>query len=140
MNTHQLTTDHLTRGSFSNRLRSVLGLAMAIALLSACATAPMAPTTALTAAQDAIATAEQAGARQHAGAELDEAQQKLILAERAVNNERMIEAERLAREATIVAELASARTESAKAIAINKEMRRSADALIEEMQRQGDQQ
>ncbi len=129
-----------TNRSFGGRLCGALGLAMAFVLLSACASAPMAPTTELTAARDAIASAEQAGARQHAGAELDEAQQKLLQAERSVGNEKMTEAERLARESTIVAELATARTEAAKAAAINREMGRGADALTEEMRRTGDQQ
>lgn len=130
----------LTNRSIGDRVRGALGLAVGIVLLSACASAPMAPTTALTAARDAIASAEQAGARQHAGAELDEAQQKLVMAERSVSKDQMVEAERLARESTIVAELASARTESAKAAAINREMGRGADALNEEMRRMGDQQ
>ncbi|WP_439509623.1 DUF4398 domain-containing protein [Marinimicrobium koreense] len=121
------------------RLPGALSLAMAVVLLSACTSAPMAPTSALNEAREAIATAEQAGARQFAGAELDEAQQKLMFAERSVSSEQMIEAERLAREAMIVAELASARTEAAKAVAINEEMRRSADALDEEMRRTGEQ-
>lgn len=122
------------------RIRSALSLAAAIVLLSACSSAPLAPTLALNEAREAIAIAEQAGGRQYAGAELDEAQQKLMLAERLVGNERMVEAERLAREAMIVAELASARTEAAKALEINKEMGRSADALDEEMRRTGEQQ
>ncbi len=130
----------LTNRSFSGRVRGALGLAVAIVLLSACATAPLAPTASLTAAREAIASAEQAGARQHAGAELDEAQQQLIKAERFVSNEQMIEAERFARQSRVAAELASARTESAKAAAINREMGRGADALIEEMRRTGDRQ
>lgn len=132
--------NQLTNRSFGSRVCGALGLAVAIVLLSACASAPMAPTTELTAARDAIASAEQAGARQHAGAELDEAQQKLLLAERSVSDDQMVEAERLARESAIVAELASARTESAKAAAINREMGRGADALDVEMRRTGDQQ
>ncbi|WP_051234774.1 DUF4398 domain-containing protein [Marinimicrobium agarilyticum] len=122
------------------RVRGALCLSAAIILLSACTSAPLAPTAALNEARDAIASAEQSGARQHSGAELDEAQQKLILAERLVRSEQMVEAERLAQEAMIVAQLASARTESAKALEINKEMGRSADALNEEMQRKGEQQ
>jgi uncharacterized protein YaiL (DUF2058 family) len=130
----------LSNRSFNGRVRGALGLAVAIVLLSACATAPLAPTASLTAAREAIASAEQAGARQHAGAELDEAQQQLIKAERFVSNQQMIEAERFARQSRIAAELASARTESAKAAAINREMDRGADALIEEMRRTGDRQ
>lgn len=125
--------------TFGSRLRNTLGLATAVVLTSACASAPAAPTSALTAAREAISIAEQEGARQYAGAELDEAKQKLILAERYVSNEQMVDAERFARESMIAAELASARTESAKAVEINKEMRRSADALLEEMRRAGDQ-
>ncbi len=124
---------------FSYRVRSTLGLATAFVLLSACASAPLAPEGALAAAREAISIAEQEGARQYAGAELDEAKQRLILAERSVSNEQMVDAERFARESMIAAELASARTESAKSMEINKEMRRSADALLEEMRRAGDQ-
>ncbi|WP_111641830.1 DUF4398 domain-containing protein [Marinimicrobium alkaliphilum] len=129
-----------TDTTISHRIRAGFSLITAIVLLSACSSAPVAPTSALNDAREAIAMAEQAGARQHAGAELDEAQQKLTQAEQFVSNEQMIEAGRLAREAMVVAELASARTESAKAVAINREMERSAEALEEEMRRTGGQQ
>ncbi len=132
--------NHSMTRKLGRRLRAALMLASAVALLSACSSTPMAPTAALDDARNAIASAEQAGARQYAGAELDEAQQKLILAEKLVNSERMTEAERIARESMIVAALASARTESAKAEEINREMGRSADALDEEMRRTGDDQ
>ncbi len=126
--------------NFTRRLRGVMALAVAFVLLSACATAPVPPENSLTAAREAIASAEQAGARQHAGAELDEAQQQLVMAERFVSTEQMIEAERFAHQSLVAAQLASARTEAAKAAAINREMGRGADALIEEMRRTGDQQ
>lgn len=132
---HQFTQQKL-----GGRVRGALSLSVIIILLSACSSTPLAPTAALDDAREAIASAEQTGAREHAGAELDEAQQKLIQAEQSVKNERMTEAERLAREAMVVAELASARTESAKAAEINREMGRSADALTEEMRRTGEQQ
>lgn len=128
----------LTKKWFSQRVLNGLGLAAAIVLFSACASAPLAPTETLTAAREAIATAEQAGARQYAGAELDEAKQKLLLAERSVSNEQMLAAERLAQQSTVVAQLASARTESAKAAEINRQMSRGAEALIEEMRRTGE--
>lgn len=125
----------------SIRLLGAIGLTIAMVVISACAsTPPVAPTEELTNARDAISSAEQDGARQHAGSQLDEAKQKLIRAEEAVRNEEMIQAERFAREAAMAAELASARTESAKAAAINEEMGRSAEALDEEMRRTGGQQ
>ena len=129
-----------TNRASNHGVRGTAALALAVVLASACATAPLAPTAALTAAQDSIARAEEAGARQHAGAELDEAQQKLQLAERSVRNEQMTDAERLAQESMVTAQLATARTEAAKAAEINREMVRSADALREEMQRRGERQ
>ena len=130
-----------TRKSPGRRIHTAAGLAAAVVLLGACATTPPAPPTAsLNAARQAITTAEQSDARQYASAELDEANQKLAMANRAVTTENMIEADRYAQESRVVAELASARTESAKAAEINAEMSRGADALLEEMQRQGDQQ
>lgn len=91
-------------------------------------------------ASEAIANAEEAEARRYAGAELEEANRHLADANKAVAAERMTEADRLAQQARVAAELAIARTEAAKAAEINREMERGAEALDEEMQRQGDQQ
>lgn len=49
-------------------------------------------------------------------------------------------AERFAQESVVTAELATARSEATKAETINEEMRLSAKALAEEMQRAGDKQ
>lgn len=122
------------------RLPIALCLAVAISLLTACLASPEAPDAALTSAREAIASAEQAGARHHAAAELDEAKQQLLKAERAVTKEQMTEAERFAHQSLVTAQLATAKTESIKAVAINREMDRSAEALTEEMQRKGEQQ
>lgn len=121
-------------------MAATAGVAVAILLLSACASKPLAPTESLTAAQEAISIAEQSDARQYAGAELDEARQQLEQAERAVSRENMDEAKRLARQSQLAAELATAKATAAKATEINRQMGRGADALIEEMQRTGDQQ
>lgn len=126
--------------SVHRRFVAVASMAIVISLMGACTSTPLAPVGQVTAAQDAIVTAEQSGARQHAGAELDEAQQQLLQAERAIKAEHMLEAERFAEQSRVTAELASARTEAAKAVAINREMGRGAEALIDEMQRSGDQQ
>jgi len=115
-------------------------LLLATLTLVACASAPLPPPESLTAARDAIASAEQAEARQYAGAELEEANRHLAAAMKAVEAERMTEADRLAKQARVAAELSMARTEAAKAAAINREMGRGAEALDEEMRRQGDQQ
>lgn len=116
----------------------IAGLAGTLLLMSACASAPPAPDAAIDAAKVAIANAEKADAGHHAGAELGEARQKLASADDAVTDENMILAERFAQESRVQAELASARTEAAKAAAVNKEMERGADALSEEMERAGE--
>ena len=108
-----------------------------LVVLSACASAPLVPVATINGAAQAIAEAELAGARQYAGAELDEARQKMSLAERSIDEARMVEAERYANEARIMAELASARTESEMAARINSEMVRAAEALADELQRTG---
>ena len=115
--------------------------ALTLVLLTACASAPVvAPTAALAEARQAIAGAEQSGGEQYASGQLDQAKEKLVMAERAVDREDMVEAERLASEATVTAELASATTASVQAEEINREMGRGARALTEEMRRMGEQQ
>jgi hypothetical protein len=115
------------------------GLAGSLMLVAACASAPPAPEAAIDAAKVAISNAEKADASHYAGAELGEARQKLVAADEAVEEEKMVLADRFAQEARVQAELASARTEAAKAAAVNREMERGADALTEEMQRAGEQ-
>ena len=119
-------------------IRRIVGLAGSLLLVAACASAPPAPDAAIDAAKVAIANAEKADAGHHAGPELGEARQKLASADDAVTDENMILAERFAQESRVQAELASARTEAAKAAAVNKEMERGADALSEEMERAGE--
>jgi hypothetical protein len=69
------------------------------------------------------------------------AAEQAIAAQAAAQRKRMVEAERLALESRVGAELASAKTETVKAKAVNDEMKRSTDKLTEEMQRKtGDKQ
>jgi len=107
-------------------------------LASACASAPPAPVVPLEAARIAIISAEKADAGRYAGAELSEARQRLAAANAAVAAKDMVAAERFAEQARVEAELAAARTEQAKAMAVNREMGRGAEALSEELQRAGD--
>lgn len=116
----------------------LIAVALIGMLITACASAPPAPDSAMDAAKVAISNAEKAEAGKFAGAELGEARDKLALADSAVRDENMVVAERFAQESRVQAELASARTAAAKAAAVNKEMERGADALTEEMQRAGE--
>jgi PBP1b-binding outer membrane lipoprotein LpoB len=128
------STNTLTR-----RMSLISSLALAL-LLIGCASAPLPPTESLNAAKTAIDSAEQADARQYAGAELEEARAQLVMAEKAVAAKTMTRADQLAQQSRVAAELAMARTQAAKAAEINREMGRGADALDVEMKRQGDQQ
>lgn len=120
---------------------SRLGLMALLAgglLMTGCASAPAAPVTSLDAARAAIVSAERFEAGRFAASDLGDARQKLALADTAVREQRMEQADRLALEARVGAELAYAKTEAAKAAAVNAEMQLGADALIEEMNRTGE--
>jgi len=124
-----------TRNTRAHR-HAISGVGCAAALLlSACATTPPEPTVALKAAEQAIATADQARVADAASPELNEARQKLTAAQMAVQDKQMDAAERLALESRADAELATARAEASKAQAVNDEMKRSTEALTQEMQR-----
>lgn len=126
-------------GSREGRARSswhgIAGLAAAAALVGGCASAPE-PTEQLVAARQAVTGAEQAQAVEHAAAMMTESRTKLALAEQAVKDKDMERAGRLADEARVDAELATAQSAATKAEVVNDEMRRSTATMIEEMQRQ----
>jgi Domain of unknown function (DUF4398) len=104
-------------------------------MLAACASTPPAPTASLQAAQQAISAAERAEAGNYAAGELAEARAKLVSADTAVKEERMVMAERFAEQSRAEAELASAKAAAAKAKVVNDDMKLSTGTLIKEMQR-----
>ncbi len=109
--------------------------ATASLLLGACASTPQPPTQALQAAESAIANAERARVADYASAELTQAREKLASARAATRNEQMVQAEYLAVESRVHADLAFAQAEEIKAKAVNDEMQRSIDTLRSEMNR-----
>jgi hypothetical protein len=120
-------------------LRAAAAMA-AVLTVAACASTPPAPNAQLQAAQLAISNAERTDASRHAAAELGEARAKLASANAAVLDKRMVAAAQLAEQSRVEAELALARTASAKATLVNDEMKRSTGTLIDEMERKtGDQ-
>lgn len=108
---------------------------VAVGLAGGCASTPE-PTAQLVAARQAVTEAERAQAVEHAAATMTESRTKLALAEAAVKDREMDKAARLADEARVDAELASAQAAAAKAQAANEEIRRSTQTMIDEMQRQ----
>lgn len=114
---------------------SIIAAAAVVLSLGACATAPAPPTQALQAAESAIANAEQSRVAGYASAELTQAREKLVAARAAVRNRQMDQAEYLAIESQLHAELAQAQAEEIKARAVNEEMQRSLEILRAEMNR-----
>ena len=109
-------------------------IAASAGLAAGCASTPE-PTEQLAAARQAVTAAEQAQAVEHAAEMMSESRTKLALAEKAVKDKEMERAARLADEARVDAQLATAQSAATKAEAVNDEMRRSTATMIEEMQR-----
>lgn len=110
--------------------------------LSACASAPQAPTESIMAADAAIRQAEEARVADYASPELRSAREKITaaraLAEKATqekDQKAMKKARSLADESRSDAELAIAKAQQAKADSVNKEMQRNNDTLQQELQR-----
>jgi hypothetical protein len=129
-----MTSNSIRNSRLHRRAAAVVGVGGAL-LLAACASTPPEPTVALKAAEQAIAAADQTRVADAASPELSEAREKLTAARAAVQGKQMVEAERLAMESRVDAELASAKSEASKAQAVNDEMKRSTDTLTQEMQR-----
>lgn len=108
--------------------------AVSIVTISACASAPP-PTQAMQAAELAISNAEQARVADYASPELGEAREKLSAARDAIHQEKMVEAERLAEQARVNAELATAKSAVAKANTVNDEMKTGTETMKQEMHR-----
>jgi hypothetical protein len=104
-------------------------------ILAACSTTPLPPDREIQAAEQAIRQAEQARVSDHASPELRVAREKLEESRSAVRAEKMVRAARLAEQARVEADLALATAAVAKAQVVNDEMKRGADSLKQEMQR-----
>lgn len=103
--------------------------------LSACSSAPPVPTASLERAERTIARAEQARVIQFAPAELTQARSKLQQARSAVRQKDMRQAERLAYQASLDAELAIARADLVQANTANDDMQENIDIIQQEMLR-----
>ena len=104
-------------------------------LCAGCATNANRPTSEITRARTLIEQAEKAGEQQYAAAELDQARNKLRLADAAVEDGKNDEARARANEAAAVAELAQARATSGQAKKSADEVGQSTEALQRETNR-----
>jgi len=130
MKTVQIFKAMCARASSLHVAAALVGL-----LALGCASTPLPPTQAMQAAEMAIENAERTRVPDYASPELNEAREKLSAARDAVQDRHMVSADRLAKESRADAELASAKTEVAKAQAVNDDMQKSIDTLKQELQR-----
>ena len=108
------------------------------ALVAGCASGPPPATADLTRAHTSIEQAQQSGAQQYAAADLQAARDKTGEAEAAANKHDTVVAQRLATEAALDAQLATARAQSAKAQASAHELDESLNTLRKESARNSD--
>lgn len=106
-----------------------------VVTIAACASGEP-PNAQLAASRTAISDAERAGAAERAPVELNSARTKLDRAQDAARRDRFEEAARLAREAEIDAQLASAKAQSSEAQAALTQVRQGINTLQQELQRQ----
>jgi hypothetical protein len=104
-------------------------------LCAGCATNANRPTSEITRARTLIEQAEKSGAQQYAASELDQARNKLRLADAAVEDGKNDEARARANEAAAAAELAQARSTSGQAKKSADEVEQSTQALERESNR-----
>jgi hypothetical protein len=136
-----LTTTSLTKTSLIKKClgqrfsTALISMGACVFFLSACASPPPPPTQEISAAEQSLTDAEQARVAQYALPELQEARSKLAAARKAVQDEQMVKAKRLALEASASIKLASAKADLAKAEEVNAQMKKNIQVLEEEMQR-----
>lgn len=111
----------------------MLGVAGIVLMASCASTNP--PNQKLTETDMVIQAAQAAGGSEFAPLEMREASRKLDLARDAVKNKQYIQAERLADEARVDAELAHVKAQSAKAQIAAADLRESIRVLQEEIRR-----
>ena len=112
--------------------RRLVGVTGAALVLAACAAAPERPEAEFSRAQTLIQTAEQQGAQEFAGAELESARRKLDQAGIVADEGKGEQATRLAQQAAVDAELAAAKAAAAKARKAADELDRSIETLRSE--------
>lgn len=124
-----------SRPWFARSLPRNVALFGALMVLTACTFSPKPPLAELQAAEQAIANAERAQVVRYASIELNIARTELTAARAAVGEKNMPQAERLALQSKLSADLAMAKAELLKAQTVNQDMQQSIEALQQEVQR-----
>lgn len=126
---------NLRRGGWGCQRAWQVLLAGAVLVLSACATSTPPPTALMAVSSAAVADAAMAGASEFAPAEMRSARDKMDRAQAAMASREYERAKTLALEAQVDAQLATAKTHSAKAGKASAAVTDDSRALSEELQR-----
>ncbi len=112
-------------------------LGLALLTLTACGTAKQPPLSRMALAQSAVEKAASAGSNEYASLDLKTARDKIDRAQKAIQSKDKdyIKAGRLLEEAEVDAELAEAKSKTAKSQKIVAELKESIDMLRDEIQR-----
>lgn len=119
-----------------NKHKSMLytaGLAGIALIIGGCASPGERPDADLNTAQNSIQEAVSADAREHEPILLNDAQNKVTDAENLIDREKYIEAKRLLEQAAVDAQLAEARSETAKARQAVKEINENIESLRQQI-------
>ena len=106
-----------------------------VALASGCGGEPKRPSEQLTRAKTLVEQAEKGGAQRYAAADLDQARNKLDAANKAFEKGKEDQANQLAAEAALDAEVANARAAAGEAQKAAQEVGKSTDTLRQEAER-----
>lgn len=117
-----------------NAIRSIPGIAIALALLAGCASVEP-PQAQLARSEAAVQQAAGTGAQQHAPLDLRRALQKLEQARLAMEEEDYLEARRLAEQAEVDAELAQVKAQTAEAQQTAEDLEENIRILRDEISR-----
>lgn len=123
-----------TKSNTSRTLTGAILLTAIIGGLTACSSLPPQPNTAMIQAQSAVAQAQNADTRQYAAMDLNNAVMKLQAANDANAKRDYKQANDLAEEAQVDAQLAMAKTQAAKAQEAEAQVRKGNEALQDQVQ------
>jgi small-conductance mechanosensitive channel len=115
--------------------KHAISLSLALLSLTACTPSMQPPTSQMALAQSAVDKATTAGAYEYAPLELKAAQDKIDMAKTAMQAKQYGEAERLLEQAEIDAQLAEAKSSTAKSQKTVDTLQQGIDLLREEIQR-----
>ncbi|AFS53561.1 MULTISPECIES: DUF4398 domain-containing protein [Leptospirillum] len=124
---------HERRSSYQKYAAGVISLSVALLIMGGCASSGPRPDAEITRASTLIDQSERAGSRNYAAFDLVNAKKKLKEAKKMEKEGNFRKARYLAKEAGVDAELATAKTQTAKAKEAEEQLKKSSQVLEKEI-------